>query len=74
MGERAGHRSISGVVVCGVTLQHDFYPLAPLSGLECLKSLFQGEAVRNQGLDVDPLGCEESNCHGPPARETESRR
>ena len=64
----------SGVVVSGVTLQHDFDPLAPPGGLERLKSLFQGEAVRNQGPDVDSLGCKQSNCHGPPARAMESRR
>lgn len=69
-GERAGHHSISGVLVSGVTFQHDFYPFAPLCDLKCLKSPFQGEAVRNQGLDVDPLGCKQGNGHRPPARET----
>lgn len=68
--ERAGHRGISGVLISGVTFQHDFYPFAPLCGLKCLKSLFQGEAMCNQGLDVDPFGCKQGNGHWPPARET----
>lgn len=63
----------SGVVVGGVTLQHDFDPLTPPDGLKGLQSLFQGEAVGDQGLDVDPLGCQQSNGHWPPAGEQSGR-
>lgn len=70
---RAGHWDSSGILISGVTLQHDFDPLTPLGGLKGLYSLLQGKTVCNQGLDVDPLGCEQSDGHRPPAREAESK-